>query len=174
MSGKLVCRIMTLSESSGWILHCAMLMETRPDPSPVTAVDLRRQVGALVWRFDEGILKVLLVTSRDTGRFVIPKGWPMRKIADAKAAAKEAYEEAGVKGKIRTRPIGHYDYNKIFGPGFALPCRVTVYAMQGSTILSKWPEKSERKRHWMTLDDAANSVHEPELRDLIEGFVPVL
>jgi 8-oxo-dGTP pyrophosphatase MutT (NUDIX family) len=150
-----------------------MLMETRQDPSSKTSVNLRRQVGALVWRFDEGVLKVLLVTSRDTGRFVIPKGWPMKNIADSKAAAREAFEEAGVKGKIRTRPIGHYDYNKIFGPGFALPCRVTVYAMQGSNILSKWPEKSERKRHWMTLDAAAHSVHEPELRDLIEDFVPV-
>jgi 8-oxo-dGTP pyrophosphatase MutT (NUDIX family) len=150
-----------------------MLMEKRPDMSSKTSVDLRRQVGALVWRFDEGVLKVLLVTSRETGRFVIPKGWPMKNIADSEAAAREAFEEAGVKGTIRARPIGHYNYSKIFGPGFALRCRVTVYAMQGSHIVSKWPEKSERKRYWMTLEDAAKSVHEPQLRDLIEDFIPV-
>ena len=151
-----------------------MLMEPLPTVESDAANQPRRQVGALVWRFDEGVLKVLLVTSRDTGRFVIPKGWPMKKLTDAKAAAKEAFEEAGVTGKTGAKPIGHYDYNKIFGPGFALPCRVIVYSMQLGKALAKWPEKSERKRQWMTLDDAAGSVHEPELRDLIENFVPVL
>ncbi|MCX7865491.1 MAG: DUF47 domain-containing protein, partial [Novosphingobium sp.] len=77
-------------------------------------------------------------------------------------------------GRISSRPIGHYDYNKIFGPGFALPCRVMVYAMEARKILPKWPEKAERKRFWMTLEDAAASVHEPELRELIVTFVPVL
>ncbi len=98
----------------------------------------------------------------------------MKKLSDAKAAAREAFEEAGIGGKISGEPIGSYEYNKIFGPGFALPCRVMVYSMQVAKILPKWPEKSERKRHWMTLDVAAASVHEPELRDLIEDFVPVL
>lgn len=151
-----------------------MLMEPNIDPESDSASQPRRQVGALVWRFDDGALQVLLVTSRDTGRFVIPKGWPMKKLADPKAAAREAFEEAGVTGKPGSKPIGHYDYNKIFGPGFALPCRVTVYPMQAAKILSKWPEKSERKRHWMLLDQAAASVHEPGLRNLIEHFVPVL
>ena len=151
-----------------------MLMEPNTYPEGDLSSRLRKQVGALVWRFDEGVLKVLLVTSRDTGRFVIPKGWPMKKMADERAAAREAFEEAGVLGKPGSKPIGHYDYNKIFGPGFALPCRVTVYPMQAGKILAKWPEKSERKRHWMTLDDAAASVHESELRHLIEHFVPVL
>ncbi|MGB8817896.1 MAG: NUDIX hydrolase [Rhizobiaceae bacterium] len=152
----------------------ALLMNQQPNSGGLAAELMRKQVGALVWRMDEGVLKVLLVTSRDTGRFVIPKGWPMKKTKDSKAASIEAFEEAGVFGKVTARPIGHYDYRKIFGPGFALPCRVMVYAFETTKILSKWPEKSERKRHWMTLDEAAASVHEPELRDLIEGFVPVL
>lgn len=134
----------------------------------------RRQVGALVWRMENGVLEVLLITSRDTGRFVIPKGWPMKDLSDAKAAAREAFEEAGVEGRPGKKPIGHYNYNKIFGPGFALPCRVDVYAMQLDKILKRWPEKQERKRHWMPLHEAAQSVHETELRHLIERFVPVL
>jgi 8-oxo-dGTP pyrophosphatase MutT (NUDIX family) len=149
-------------------------MKLHPNDFAPNAGPARKQVAALVWRMDDGVLKVLLVTSRDTGRFVIPKGWPMKNLSDAKAAATEAYEEAGVSGRITSRPIGHYDYNKIFGPGFALPCRVMVYAMEARKILPKWPEKAERKRFWMTLQDAAASVHEPELRDLIEDFVPVL
>ena len=122
----------------------------------------------------DGVLEVLLITSRDTGRFVIPKGWPMKGISDAKAAAREAFEEAGVEGKIGKKPVGHYRYNKIFGPGFALPCIVDVYAMQFDKALKRWPEKSERKRSWMTLHEAAQSVHETELRDIIDHFVPVL
>ena len=150
-----------------------MLMMLQPNTYGHTG-EPRKQIGALVWRMDDGDLKVLLVTSRDTGRFVIPKGWPMKRTKDSKAAAIEAFEEAGVSGRITNKPIGHYDYNKIFGPGFALPCRVMVYAMETNKILPKWPEKSERKRVWMTLHEAAASVHEPELRNLIENFVPVL
>lgn len=151
-----------------------MLMKPQHNAYGLNADLARKQVGALVWRVDDGFLKVLLVTSRETGRFVIPKGWPMKNLSDAKSAAIEAFEEAGVTGKITTRPIGHYDYNKIFGPGFALPCRVMIYSMEARRILPKWPEKSERKRFWMTLEDAAASVHEPELRDIIENFVPVI
>ncbi len=151
-----------------------MLMEPLPSADSQAANPPRKQVGALAWRFDHGVLKVLLVTSRDTGRFVIPKGWPIKKLSDAKAAAREAYEEAGVGGKTSSMPIGSYEYNKIFGPGFALPCKVMVYSMQVAKVLPKWPEKSERKRHWMTLSDAASSVDEAELRDLIEEFVPVI
>jgi 8-oxo-dGTP pyrophosphatase MutT (NUDIX family) len=151
-----------------------MLMEPQPNAGSDAGNQPRKQVGALAWRFDDGVLKVLLVTSRDTGRFVIPKGWPMKKLSDAKAAAREAFEEAGIGGSIFAEPIGSYEYNKIFGPGFALPCRVMVYSMQVAKILPKWPEKGQRKRHWMTLDMAAASVHEPDLRELIEDFVPVL
>lgn len=151
-----------------------MLMRT-PKPDFDTATEeARRQVGALVWRMEDGVLEVLLITSRDTGRFVIPKGWPMKGMSDAKAAAQEAFEEAGVVGKIAKKPFSHYRYNKIFGPGFALPCIVDVYAMQLDKKLKRWPEKFERKRYWMPLREAAQSVHEPDLRDLINRFVPVL
>ena len=153
---------------------CRMLMRAPKNMLLSEPENPRRQVGALVWRMENGVLEVLLVTSRDTGRFVIPKGWPMKGLSDAKAAAQEAYEEAGVEGKPGKTPIGHYSYSKIFGPGFALPCVVDVYAMQLDKILKRWPEKQERKRRWMLLHDAALSVHEPELRDLIDRFIPVL
>ena len=134
----------------------------------------RQQIGALVWRFDHGFLKILLVTSRDTGRFVIPKGWTEDKLTDPQAAAREAFEEAGVTGAIKSEPCGSYAYTKVMGPGFALPCVVDVYSMQASKILPKWPEKGERSRHWFDLDDAASKVAEPQLADLIRNFVPTL
>ncbi len=134
----------------------------------------RPQVGAFVWLFQGGILKVLLVTSRDTGRLVIPKGWTEKKLTDPEAAAREAFEEAGITGKIKDEPFGSYAYTKLIGPGFALPCIVDVYSMQASKVLPKWPEKSERSRHWFDLDTAASKVAEPELADLIRNFVPTL
>ena len=119
-------------------------------------------------------MQVLLVNSRDTGRFVIPKGWCEKKLSDAEAAANEAYEESGVRGAIATEPIGEFAYTKIVGPGFAIPCIIAVYALEAITLLDKWPEMRERQRYWMTLDQAAASVEESGLKALIEDFVPVL
>ena len=144
-------------------------------PGDDSAIDRpRAQVGALVWRFEKSVLQVLLVTSRDTGRYVIPKGWTEKNLSDPEAASNEAYEEAGVLGDITNEPIGGFAYIKIVGPGFALPCVITVYAMECRTLLEKWPEMRERTRAWMTLDQAMASVEEPELKLLIESFVPVL
>lgn len=134
----------------------------------------RDQVGALVWRFDKSILQVLLVSSRDTGRFVIPKGWTEKNLTDPYAAANEAYEEAGVRGVISDIPIGRFAYTKIIGPGYALPCVITVYPMEAMEILKVWPEMNERTRFWMPISQAAESVDEPQLKILIEDFVPVL
>lgn len=145
-----------------------MQNEINPDDLP------RRQVGALVWRFEKSILQVLLVNSRYTGRFVIPKGWCEKKLSDADAAAKEAYEEAGVRGAIAPEPIGEFGYLKIVGPGFALPCIIAVYALEAHTLLQIWPEMRERQRHWMTLEQAAASVEETALKQLIDNFVPIL
>lgn len=134
----------------------------------------RRQVGALVWRFEKSVLQVLLVNSRDTGRYVIPKGWCEKKLTDRQAAANEAYEEAGIRGLVTQEPIGEFAYNKIIGPGFAVPCIIAVYSMEAITELTSWPEMNERQRNWLTLDQAAAKVNEPELKILIEEFVPIL
>jgi 8-oxo-dGTP pyrophosphatase MutT (NUDIX family) len=134
----------------------------------------RAQVGAIVWRFEKSVLNVLLVNSRDTGRFVIPKGWTEKKLSDSDAAAREVFEEAGVLGLISSEPIGCFNYTKIIGPGFALPCVISVYSLQAMTLLASWPEMKERNRHWMTIEKAAASVDEPELKSLIEDFVPLL
>ena len=84
-----------------------------------------QQVAALCWRRRKGTVEVLLVTSRETRRWVIPKGWPMDGLADYNAARREAFEEAGVEGHMRREPLGTFFYEKR-GKKEVLPVTVTV------------------------------------------------
>jgi 8-oxo-dGTP pyrophosphatase MutT (NUDIX family) len=129
------------------------------------------QVAALPYRVGER-LEVLLVTSRDTGRWVLPKGWPMKGKAPHEAAAREALEEAGVTGRIETRAIGAYAYAKQLGNGAALDCLVQVFPMVVERQLARWPEMGERIGQWFSTHDAAQAVNEPALAALIESFAP--
>lgn len=90
----------------------------------------RRQVAALPWRGEGETLRILLVSSRETRRWVIPKGWPMKDKTDFAAAAQEAYEEAGLDGVISERPIGEYEYLKKLKSGAARLVKVDVFPMQ--------------------------------------------
>jgi 8-oxo-dGTP pyrophosphatase MutT (NUDIX family) len=132
----------------------------------------RKQVAALPYARVKGVIMFMLVTSRETGRPVLPKGWTEKSLTDAEAAEREAFEEAGIKGKIAKKPIGHYDYVKIIGPGFALPCTVAVYPLEIRKHLKSWPEMEERERLWLTAEEAANRVAEPELAEILRNFIP--
>jgi 8-oxo-dGTP pyrophosphatase MutT (NUDIX family) len=128
------------------------------------------QVGALcVRRKDDGSRQVLLVTSRDTGRWIIPKGWKAKRLKDHEAAAREAEEEAGVRGKVRSKPIGRYAYRKIEDDG-ARSLRVAVHLLQVRRERDHWQERSQRRRQWFDVREAARRVGEAELRTLIEGL----
>ncbi|HLH50301.1 MAG TPA: NUDIX hydrolase [Roseiarcus sp.] len=130
----------------------------------------RRQVAALPFRKTAaGGVEVLLITSRETGRFIIPKGWPMKRLSDADAAAKEAYEEAGVVGKVKRKPIGAYSYWKRLERSFEL-LKVDVYALEVRKQRPDWPEKGSRRLGWLRPEDAATLVDEPGLVTLIERF----
>ena len=128
---------------------------------------VRRQVAALPLRLaKDGALEIMLVTSRDTGRWIIPKGWTSKRIKDCKAAAREAREEAGVKGKILRDAIGTYRYIKQeLGNGVLIEVR--VFLLKVSKRCKRWPEKRERKRAWFDLEAAASKVSDPELSTLI-------
>jgi 8-oxo-dGTP pyrophosphatase MutT (NUDIX family) len=131
--------------------------------------EIRRQVGALPVRWTSGALRVLLITSRGTGRWVIPKGWPVAGRKDHEAAAQEAEEEAGVVGRIRKRPLGRYIYRKRQPDRIDL-CEVTVYPLVVKRQMSHWPEMEQRACGWFSLEDAAIRVDEPELRKIIRGL----
>lgn len=126
----------------------------------------RAQVAALPVRPTPTGVEVLLITSRETRRWLIPKGWPMKGRKDYQAAAREALEEAGVQGKIRKQPIGAYTYQKRLIDRVE-PCRVMVYLLQVEKELPRWPEKDQRRRAWFSQRDAAERVSEPKLATLI-------
>lgn len=126
-----------------------------------------RQVGALVYRCGaETGPEILLMSSRETGRAVIPKGWPMRGKSDAKAAAVEAWEEAGVRGRVGRRPVGTYRYWKRLDDHFRL-LRVDVFPLRATAADADFPERGERRFAWLPQSEAALVVDDPELGALI-------
>lgn len=132
----------------------------------------RSQVGALCWRLSEGKLQVLLVTSRETGRWVIPKGWPQSKKSAADSAGSEAWEEAGAKGRVTDGALGVYAYHKVLGPERGIPCVVSVFPMQVKSLARDYPEHGQRKRRWFAPKKAAQKVDEPELKEILKAFAP--
>lgn len=137
----------------------------------VRAAVERRQVAALPFRRTPSGIEILLITSRESGRFIIPKGWPMKRLTEAGAAAREAYEEAGVAGKIKRRPIGDYLYRKRLDGHFEV-VRVTVYALEVQVQHADWPEKGARQLRWVPRKEAAPLVEEPGLMRLLSEFKP--
>lgn len=128
----------------------------------------RNQFAALCWRMHRGRVEVLLITSRDTGRWVIPKGWPVAGKSPAESAAQEAWEEAGVRGQEGQEALGLYTYDKLRGTKEALPCAVSVYPLRVEELAARFPERKERRRRWFGADKAAKLVAEPELRTLFQ------
>ena len=132
----------------------------------------RLQVAALCWRRSAKGLRILLITSRDTGRWVVPKGWPMRNRSEAQAAAREAFEEAGLRGTVSSRSIGVYTYRKRLPAGRWIPCVVRVYPLEARTMLQVFPETGQRRAKWFEPAKAARRVGEQELAAMIRAFDP--
>jgi 8-oxo-dGTP pyrophosphatase MutT (NUDIX family) len=126
------------------------------------------QIAALpVRKRKNGRVEVLLITSRKKGTWLIPRGWPCRGMKDKKAAAKEAHEEAGVRGTIRSGIIGVYRRRK---RGRDKPIEVQVYLLNVTDEKKRWPEHRERRRKWTTSKDAARTVSNPDLKRLLHGL----
>ena len=126
----------------------------------------RHQYAALPYARVDGALSVLLVTSRDTGRWIVPKGWPEKKTKPCDQAAQEAYEEAGVLGPITKKPVGSYRYQKRLGKR-SVTCSVDLYLLKVESELDQWPESEQRTRQWMPPEEAARLVDNPGLAELI-------
>jgi len=132
----------------------------------------RTQYAALCYRRTkkDGQLEILLLTSRDTGRWVIPKGWPMGSKAGYTVAETEALQEAGVKGIVEHDPLGCFGYGKAMPEGLVLPCEVQVHAMEVTGSVKNFKEKGERKLEWVSPQAAAERVAEPGLKKIILTF----
>lgn len=134
------------------------------------AMPCRVQVAALPWRRTDRGIEVMLITSRDTGRWVIPKGWPEGQEDLYEAAVREAAEEAGLSGSISRFEIGRYYYGKRQPSGIEARCEVLVFPMEVHQVAEKWPERKKRKRKWFSPQAAAAMVRERDLGELISAF----
>ncbi len=145
-----------------------MKMQSLSTPGPEPGEQF--QVAALCRREGPAGTEVLMVTSRTTRRWVLPKGWPIPGLSPAASALQEAWEEAGVTGRVAEAPLGHYRYVKTRRSGQTVACRVAVFAVEVEALAGAWPEAATRQRAWLPLDAAAGAVDEPELRDLLAGL----
>ncbi|SNT68531.1 NUDIX hydrolase [Paracoccus seriniphilus] len=136
-----------------------MLLGKRPPAMQVAAICLDRSSG-----------KVLLISSRGTGRWVVPKGWPMAGRTLHGAAAQEAWEEAGIRGKIRATELGRYRYDKTQDVGFAFPVEVRVFLLEVEHVADDFPEVCQRRREWFFPGQAAELVDERGLQDILRAL----
>jgi 8-oxo-dGTP pyrophosphatase MutT (NUDIX family) len=128
----------------------------------------RVQYGALPYRLGAGLRpQFMLITSRDTRRWVIPKGWPKKGTSPRHSAAREAFEEAGVVGAVAKRAAGSFSYEKRMKNGGVVVCEVRVFPLQVRRQNKQWPEKQERVVKWLSASQAAEKVKDPILSDII-------
>ncbi len=138
---------------------------------PILRRPKRVQVAALCYRDTDKGKRVLLITSRDTGRWIVPKGWPINGLDGPGAALQEAWEEAGViKADIQEEPIGLYEYAKGLGEGMTVPVEARVYLTHVHDLTEDYPEASLRKREWFAPKEAANLVDEPDLKAILQAL----
>ncbi len=132
------------------------------------------QYAALPWRMVDGVLEVLLITTRNTRRWIVPKGWPIAEYTPQDCAAYEALEEAGVSGIIDVEAVGAFHYDKLRKSGEVLACKVYVFPMKVTRHRRRWPEKSARDCEWCSVDEAVSRVKETGLRRLIKKFAKAI
>jgi len=128
------------------------------------------QYGALCWRRKANGLRILLITSRRSKRWVSPKGWPIKGLSPAQTAAREAWEEAGVRGEVSPVSIGFYRYDKWVDRKREVALNVQVFPLEVTELVKRFPEKDDRKLRWMKPGKAARKVREAELARLIKRF----
>ena len=152
----------------------SLLQQLAKRPETLFSGSFRQQTAALCFRYKDGgaEIEVLIVTSRGSRNWIIPKGWPMKKKTLAESAAIEAFEEAGVRGKVLERAIGRYTYLKELDGGAVVPCIVDVFQIEAETIHERFKELGQRVIAWVSPVEAARRVREIELKSLLIDFRP--
>jgi 8-oxo-dGTP pyrophosphatase MutT (NUDIX family) len=127
----------------------------------------RKQYGAVPFRVrDDGTIQVMLITSRETRRWIVPKGWP-KKGGPRPTAKAEAFEESGVRGKVHRKPLGSFEYRKKLNRGRHILCKLQVFPLSVKKQAKNWPERLDRTTRWFSLTDAAKLCSDPELGVLL-------
>ncbi|MCP5374376.1 MAG: NUDIX hydrolase [Hyphomicrobiales bacterium] len=135
------------------------MFERKPDPPGF------RQSAALPYRRTKGGCEVLLITSRTNRRWIIPKGLIEPNMTAPQSAALEAFEEAGVRGKMCDACLGTYGVEKYGTQG-----TVEVYAMRVTEELDKWPEQADRQRQWLPIEQAITTAGDEGVAEILRGF----
>ncbi len=151
-----------------------LLEKLAETPHKLFSGSFRQQYAALCFRRlpDGGGIEILLVTSRVSGRWIMPKGWPMKDKEPHKVAAIEAFQEAGVRGRVRKKPVGNYTYLKLLDDGDVAPCIVDIFQIEITDASEKFKERGQRLLAWVSPDEAARRVREIELKSLLVDFTP--
>ncbi|WP_105010393.1 NUDIX hydrolase [Rhizobium leguminosarum] len=149
-----------------------LLRQLAAVPEVLFAGAFRQQYGAICFRHGTAgsELEILVITSRESARWVIPKGWPMKGKKPFEAAAIEAWEEAGVRGVVKKKPVGRYTYLKEFDNGDVAPCIVDMFQIEVTEISGDFKERGQRILEWVSPDEAARRVREIELKSLLVQF----
>lgn len=148
------------------------LLRTAPHQPLGAGGEAPLQVAALPFkRSKDGSLQVMLVTSRGTGSWILPKGWPMAGKTLSEAAAQEAYEEAGVRGSASPAEIGRFSHSKSQLLAEPLHCEVAVFPMAVEEELAIWPERRQRTRAWFGVEEAAAAVKSRALSAIIRSAI---
>jgi 8-oxo-dGTP pyrophosphatase MutT (NUDIX family) len=141
----------------------------------ITGDETGLQFAALPFRIERSSLQILLITSRETRRWIIPKGWPIRGLKPREVAAREALEEAGLIGKIvGKRSIGSYHYSKRLQEDREVLCRVKVFLLAVDRQLDVWPEMQQREWRWMEPAKAVQMVDEGGLSEILRSAFPAI
>jgi 8-oxo-dGTP pyrophosphatase MutT (NUDIX family) len=144
--------------------------ESESMPDVATTARPIQQFGALCVRYTIEGPEVLLVTTRETKRWMIPKGWPMAGLKPRKVAEQEAWEEAGVVGRVKKLPIGDFVYDKVLGDGSKVRPTVAVFLLEVRRQWKRFPESAQRRTAWLTPLEASRLIDEPDLERLILKF----
>ena len=135
-------------------------------------MEARSQFAALCYRIQNNKVRILLVTSRRTQRWILPKGWPSKGLTPQQSALREAREEAGVRGALSSLCVGHYWYLKDIDTQTRLRCIVAVFPIEVRSLLTRFPECEVRQRQWFSRKKASRLVEEKSLRQIIREFDP--
>jgi ADP-ribose pyrophosphatase YjhB (NUDIX family) len=129
------------------------------------------QSAAIPYKMDDqGKLVILLVTSRRTRRWIIPKGKVKPRTLPSRSAEHEAFEEAGVLGRIGKQPVGAYWQGDALPSGPEGSLHVQAFALEVTEELPVWDEMHLRKRRWFRLKDALRAIDDLEIRALLRDF----
>ncbi|AYM13971.1 DNA mismatch repair protein MutT [Agrobacterium tumefaciens] len=151
-----------------------LLQQLAAVPEKLFSGSFRQQYAALCFRYTGSgeEIEILVVTSRTSARWIIPRGWPMKRKKPHEAAAIEAWEEAGVRGRVRKDAVGRYTYLKMLDNGDVVPCVVDVFQIEITGEETSFKERGERLLEWVRPDEAARRVREIELKSLLVDFRP--